>query len=696
MANERILVVDDEDTIRHVITRVLEMKGCEIRQAGSAEAAIPLLEDWKPEVALLDIIMPGKSGLQLLPEIKRLSRDTEILIMTSNASAETALQAMRLGAFDYIQKPLDLKDLWANVQRALEKRSLTLRDRKLLREYEAQNRKLSAVLPGDVDAAAMASSSVSETVRQYLDAVAEKLEVDRLSFMLVEPGSDHLWIVASRGLPEDLDLEKVRIRIGEGIAGSVAQTGEPFVSSEGADIPQRREGAANLSDSLISAPIALSVAIKSDQEVLGVINVTNRRSNKPFRPEEIAYLKGLAGQLAVAIDGVRRSERLKKAYESLKSTQDQLVFSERIKAIGQMAAGVAHDFNNALSVILARAQVIRMKLDRPDPDMEKVRADLGTIVKTALHGGEMIKRIQDYTRIRKDAPSQPVQINEIIREAMEISRPKWKDESKVKGSTIDIQLELSDVPAVMGNLYELTQVMGNLIFNAVEAMADGGTITFRTRHDEDSVIVEVQDTGHGMDEATCERLFDPFFTTKETGQGLGTAIVYGIVSRHKGTIDVESQVGEGTTFTVRLPHAAKVAKQDAPAVDTDEAFQSAKILLIDDDDTVRESFLDALNTAGHQVTEITEPDALAFVLDQGTFDLMITDLHMGETSGLDLARQARSRRPAMPVVLLSAWAVQESEETMKDSGVDYVLAKPCLVEDLLATVQKAMRTPVKA
>jgi signal transduction histidine kinase len=264
-------------------------------------------------------------------------------------------------------------------------------------------------------------------------------------------------------------------------------------------------------------------------------------------------MTSLAARLAAGMEGTQRADRLQKAYESLKATQEQLVCSERLKVIGQMAAGVAHDFNNVLSIIMARAEYLHRKLEHEPSDTARLHKDLSAIVKAAEHGAETIRRIQNYTRIRKDEPSAAVDLNAALRDAIEISKPKWKGEPEARGREIEVYFDLGEIAPVTGNVHELVQVVENLIFNAVDAMPDGGRIALKTTEEDGTVVLEVSDSGVGMDSRTQIRLFEPFFTTKPDGQGLGTSIIYGIVTRHKGRISVQSMVGVGTTFRITLP-----------------------------------------------------------------------------------------------------------------------------------------------
>jgi signal transduction histidine kinase/CheY-like chemotaxis protein len=509
--------------------------------------------------------------------------------------------------------------------------------------------------------------------------------------MMLDKKTNELSIVASRGVPGECDNR--RLKVGEGIAGKVVQSGETFLVTDTAT-DGRVSGRPDLSSSFISAPIVFSVAIKSEREVFGVINVTNRRSGKPFDSDDVAFLSGLAGQLGIVIDEAKRSDELHKAYQSLRATQEQLVFSERIKAVGQMAAGVAHDFNNALSVILARAQIALSRLDADPPDLDSLRSDLETIVKTSLQGAETIKRIQDYTRIRKDTPNSAVDLNNVIKDAVEIARPKWEAESKAQGKHVELALDLTEIPSASGNVYELAQVVSNLIFNAVEAMPEGGRISINTLAEGDSVFVRVADSGTGMDEETRKHLFEPFFTTKETGQGLVTSIIFGIVSRHGGEITVDSALGKGSAFTVRLPRSSQSESEAvAECAEPDRPFAEARILLVDDDEMVRETHSEVLGAGGHRVVPVQSGAEAIEQCLAAEFDLVITDLSMPGISGLDLATRLKEQDPGLPVVLLSGWAVQELEEKVKQAGVDHILVKPCLMEDLLNVVRQVARTP---
>jgi CheY-like chemotaxis protein len=282
-------------------------------------------------------------------------------------------------------------------------------------------------------------------------------------------------------------------------------------------------------------------------------------------------------------------------------------------------------------------------------------------------------------------------LNAVVNEAIEMTRPKWKEEAEARGRSIRVQFTPSDLPPIWATLYELTQVVGNLIFNAVEAMPAGGTLTFRTFADGNRVALEVADTGLGMSEQTRKRLFEPFYTTKTNGQGLGTSIVYGIVSRHDGTIDVQSREGKGTTFRITFPALLEAPAVAEPVVASVPAGgRSVRILLVDDDDLVRDMLQTALSSAGHDVSASADGAHALAALARERFDLVITDLSLPGMSGFDIARGVKRAGPEIPVVLLSGWAIQQDSQEVRAAGVDFVLGKPCTIDALLRTVRSAI------
>ena len=211
-----------------------------------------------------------------------------------------------------------------------------------------------------------------------------------------------------------------------------------------------------------------------------------------------------------------------------------------------MASGVAHDFNNLLASILGRAQLLLQRVEEP-----RLRKWLEVIERSALDGAQTVRRLQEFTRIRRDQPLVMVDLNQVVRDALEITQSRWREEPSSRGITIDVRTTLHDVQPVAGDPVELREALTNLILNAVDAMPDGGALSLSTMPVGDDVELTVSDSGVGMPELVRQRIFDPFFTTKGAqGTGLGLSITYGILTRHRARVRVESEPGQGTTFRI--------------------------------------------------------------------------------------------------------------------------------------------------
>ena len=700
--SDLILVMDDDRSVCDDLSPLLGRLGCRTKTVSSVEEGLSILHDETVAVALLDIRLSGMSGLELLGELKKVSPDTEVIIMTSSASTDMAIEEIRKEAYDYLPKPFeDREDVLATVRRALEKRSLSLTRRDLHLEREINRRELSAAVKRPkalIDAGrAMGGICVlSDLLDFFVGVVADELEVDRISLMLVDEKTQEMWIVASRGLEEKVK-ETVRMAVGTGIAGWVAREGKPVLVKDVVSDPRVKTSLHSTdATSFISAPIVLSIPILLQEKVLGVINVTNRRSGKSFDEEDMAFLYSLAGQAAVAIERTIQYEELQEAHESLKAAQKNLLEAERVNALGQMAAGVAHDFNNLLTGMLGRVELLQKKVDTQGADLPFIRSQLESLHKIVLQGAGTVRRIQEYSRIRKDSPSESVDLNSVVDNSVELTTAKWKDECETRGVRVDVRFERGRIPSIQGNAADLTQVVSNLIFNAVEAMPKGGELTLKTFQAGNTIGLEVSDTGDGMSTEVKEKLFQPFFTTKDNGYGLGTSIIYGIVARHGGNIHVSSEEGMGTTFLLRLP-VANGAMADQPSIDVAHGGESgtAKVLVVEDNDINRELFKGYLEEMGHKAVVAANGKEMLPLLDQGPFALVITDLSMPGISGWQVAEKVKKQSPGVPVILISGWAIQQEDTRIRESGVDFILQKPCTFTDFQDVVNKALSSSFK-
>src|ERR1044072_1541233 len=273
------------------------------------------------------------------------------------------------------------------------------------------------------------------------------------------------------------------------------------------------------------------------------------------------YLKNVETSAAQAAQAEKHVTELSHYIAEQERMREQFSQMEKLSALGELASGVAHDFNTPLAGILGRAQLLQ-RMDDP----EKLRRGLDIIIKTAEDGAKTVKRIQDFARQRRDHNFELVSIDQILLDASEITRPRWKNCAEASNIHITLSLHISSNAMVMGDDSELREVLVNMVFNAVDAMPEGGTLSLTSRSVGEQVIVEVVDTGVGMYPEVRSKIFDPFFTTKgKAGLGLGLAVSFGIIRRHGGNIEVESQYGKGSEFCITLPLAKMSEKSVTPA-----------------------------------------------------------------------------------------------------------------------------------
>jgi CheY-like chemotaxis protein len=387
------------------------------------------------------------------------------------------------------------------------------------------------------------------------------------------------------------------------------------------------------------------------------------------------------GELGTVLDG-------------LVSMHHRTVQQERLQAFREMAGEVAHDFNNTLSGILARAQLLLADVQDPD-----VRRSLRMIEQVALEGAWVVRRFQDFSRTLPARPYQPLDLNQIVEEIAGSARSRWTQQLTARGIAGEVRYESGSTPPVSGDVAELRQVLTSIALNALDAMPEGGNLTFRTGHEGGRVFCRISDTGTGMSEQIRLRIFDPFFTTKrEKGKGFGLSGAYAIVDRHGGEITVESEVGKGTVFTVWLPAASEaVAPPSAPARPAAPPappmaapVRSAKILVVDDSEEVREVLRELLSRHGHTVVVVPDGESGLVELDTRAFDVAMIDLSLPGISGLEVAHRLKERWPTTRVALMTGYGDRVGSEDPKSRGIDFVLAKPFSLDQLRSVVDHAL------
>jgi PAS domain S-box-containing protein len=370
-----------------------------------------------------------------------------------------------------------------------------------------------------------------------------------------------------------------------------------------------------------------------------------------------------------------------------KRIEEQLFQAEKLRAVGEMASGVAHDFNNALAAILGNTQLLLYTAQD-----EELKETLKIIERVAKDSGQTVRRLQDFTRRRVPQELFKVDINSIIKDSIEITKPRWKDEAQSRGIRIEIVSNLEDIPFASGNASELREVITNMIFNAIEAMHEGGKVEIRTFKKRRDIFIQISDTGAGIAEEAKKRIFEPFFTTKPfTNTGLGLSMSYGIVKRFGGEIEVESNVGQGTTFTITLPMGEE-GKEETVDPQPIKKGRKARILVIDDEEFVRSVLSRTLTQADHQVTMAEDGRKGVQLFREGNFDIVLTDLGMPGVSGWEVCRMIKEISPHTPVGMITGWGDERDRGKLEEYGLNFFISKPFDFAQILNVVAETMES----
>jgi len=927
----RILIIDDEGIIRKKLKHLLELEGYEVLVAGDGKEGLEILQKEKPDIALVDIRMPGMDGIEVLKRIKERSRRTEVVIITGHCEVATILQAMRAGAFGYVQKTINYDQIEIEIKRALKKQEMqkkldeymhNLEEAVEEKERELKQREkvekelhkqthdlgervkelnclysvsqlveksgisLEEILQGVVnlippswqypeitcaritlDNQVFKTNNFEETIWKqacditvYGDRIGilevfyfeERPEIDEGPFLkeersLINSIAQALGMIIERTKGEDqtkqqseflnntiealshpfyvIDANDYTIKMANSAADMGTLTanstcyalthkrnepcddavhlcplkkvkklkkpvvvehihydkngnarnyevhGFPVFNSEGIvvqmieyslDITERKMAVNELRktkdylDNIIESSID-SIVISDEtgyvtkanktffeligykkEEVIGKhtmeLTITEAGTyestsgelyeidkeffdtarekisqlheegkvlnwegyyldkNKKVIPVEhnAVLLYDEEGNMTGAL-GINRDITERKAMER------KLLQAEKLKSLGELAGGVAHDFNNVLAAILGRAQLLK-SLFEPLPGKEErrksmieLKESLDVIEQASKDGAETVRRIQEFARQRTDDKYfTTVDLNEIINNALEYTKMRWKGDAESKGIRINIQKELSILPTTSGSAAELREVLTNLINNALDAMPQGGEIKIKTYREDGHITIKVEDKGIGIPKSLRGKIFDPFFTTKGVqSTGLGMSVSYGIIRSHRGTISVDSIEGRGTVFTINLPISEKIIEGEKVKRIEGES-RKAKIMIIEDEEAVRDLLSKILKRGGHEVEVVSDGSQGIEMFEKKEFDLVFTDLGLPGMSGWQVAEKIKGINGRVPVVLITGWEIKERETETRDDWVDLIMHKPFEMDQVLNTVQEGM------
>jgi signal transduction histidine kinase/ActR/RegA family two-component response regulator/methyl-accepting chemotaxis protein len=525
----------------------------------------------------------------------------------------------------------------------------------------------------------------------------DQLPIDFGCICLYEPEAKRLLVtrvgVRSQELAMELALtEHAYIDIDENglshcVRGKLVY--EPDISKVPFAFPQR------LASGGLRAFVAAPLLVES--QVFGVL-VAARRAPESFSSIECEFLQQLSEHVALAAHHANLYSALQTAYEDLRRNQQAVMQQERLRSLGQMASGIAHDINNAISPVALYTDAL---LEREAGLSEQGRDQLQTIQRAIHDVAATVARMREFYRQRgTQVMLAPVQLNGLVPQVVELTRARWQAMSQERGITVEVCTELDPaLPSITGAESELREALTNLVLNAVDAMPQGGTLTLRTRATPAGLVqIEVADTGLGMDEDARRRCLEPFFTTKgERGTGLGLAMVYGAVQRHSADVEIESAIGQGTTIRLIFSASGQVVLpvELEPLV----VLSGRRILVIDDDPVLLQTLRITLEGDGHLVTTASGGregiDRFFAAAGKQPFQLVITDLGMPYVDGRKVAAAIKSVSPGTPVIMLTGWGQRLVADGDIPPHVDKVLGKPPKLRDLreaLAQVSGSLRS----
>ena len=637
-----ILVVDDEKSIRITLREFLKNEGYEVHLAEDAFDALAILEKEDIDIVLSDIILPKKSGTELLHDIQESFPYVKTIMMTGEPTVDTATLALRQGAFDYLSKPVGKNAVLSIVAKAAQ-----------IKHLEDENRHYRNRLEQLVDEKTAQLRESQEKYKSIVDNVG-------IGIALISP---------------EMKILELNNQMREWFPSIAA--GDQSVCFASLNSPPRVTPCEE-------CPTSTTYADGKDHEV--VLELSIGENLRKYRVVSFPVFDS-SGNISAVIEMMEDiTERV--------ALEMRVRQSEKLESIGTLASGIAHDINNTLAPMTLYADAL---LSSEEGLSEKGRRYIETMRRSTKDIESTVDRLRMFYKNNGDNEMQiqSVELPKIIDQVIELTQPRWKDIPQRNGITIEMKTEVeNDIPNLAGMESEIREALINLVFNAADAITENGAITIRLDKLANEIILEVEDTGVGMNEDLQKRCLEPFVTTKgEGGSGLGLSLVFGIVKRHRGMMDIKSTEGKGTTVRLSFP-VGILDEADTSVERVDGDTPPMRVLCIDDEEAVREALKEILEIAGHSVTAFESGErGVQFVKETiGSTEepqAVITDLGMANMDGWDVAEKIREIAPELPIFLLSGWGNLMSREEKESSLVDGVLSKPPKIRDLKNALQKA-------
>ena len=683
----RILVVDDDSALIHTLSDILRLNGYAPETAETGTAGLRIAEQNTPALAVIDLRLPDMDGMELAARLHQISKLTEVVVLTGNASLETAVAAMREHSVDYLVKPVDVRHLLTVASAASERwqrrraeERLRENDEQFRRSLEVRARQQAAV--ASLGHRALSISSMADLLEEVVQCVARTLDLPFSSVLERRSDGETLVYRAIAGW-KNVAVGSTTVALSESTqAGYTYLRNQPVLVTDLAS-DTRFSGSTVLRDYNVTSGI--TVLVPGPGRPYGVLEAHDSR-RRDFTQDDVHFMQAIAHVLGSALERHRGEAAFRQA--------------QRLEAVGRLASGVAHDFNNMLTAITGYGEMLRNGFKADDP----MRDDVDEILGAAQRAATLTKQLLAFSRQSVLQPRLVV-MNEVVRGIYNML-------TRIVGSKIEFRTALDpDLGFVKADPSQMEQVILNLCVNAKDAMPQGGTLELKTCNvdmDGDAsrdvgiekpgkyVMIAVTDSGIGMDAETRVRIFEPFFSTKpaEKGTGLGLATVYGIVKQSGGDIWVYSELGRGTTFKVFLPRVDEPLADEASAVANRGAAPrgSETILLADDEAPILKVAKRILESAGyHVLTAADGAKALEVAAAHtGTIDLLVTDMVMPQLGGRQVADKLRANRPGLRVLYLSGYTdTAAARQGLMEPGAAF-LQKPFSTDSLVRRVREVL------
>jgi PAS domain S-box-containing protein len=650
----RVLMVEDSEDSSLLLKNELARGGYEVTysRVDTAEAMHTALAEGSWDLVVSNHRLPRFSSLGALKLHKERKSDIPFIVVSGSLGEELAVGAMKAGADDYIMKD-NLTRLVPTVERELREAASRRQRRRAEMELELCRRRTESILEG----AGEGICGLDAKGRiNFINPLGAKLVGWEAGELIGKSLHDTIHYSRADRAPSSTQDCSICATLREGVTHST--DGEVFCRKDGSAIPVEYT----------------CVPMHEGQTIVGAV----------LTFQDITKRKDAEEALREA------NRRLECSLTELRQAQQQILEQERLLALGRMAGGVAHDFNNALSKILGFGELLLTSPDKLQ-NTETVRNHVQMINTAARDAGGVLRRLYAFYRPRRDTELfQPVNLSTIIEQAISLTKPKWKDEAQATGITIRIQTEIQPKVPVFADQAELREAVTNLVHNAVDALPQGGTITLRARTEAERAILEISDTGTGMTDEVRLRCFEPFFSTKGgAAAGLGLASVYGIIQRHGGEIRIHSKLGEGSTFSIRLPvHTNQPARRRRARSPVGSNGHPLHVLVVEDDPLVRGIEAEYLISDGHTVETAADGCEGMAKFHSGKFDLVLVDRAMPEINGDQLTEAIKEMNPDMPVILVTGFPdILGDDHNRRQANL--ILSKPFSHDSLRAAVGRA-------